>query len=106
MLAMAHPFTYTEKDAFWYLYLTPQQEDAYQRFHEVLRKADKLVHGVDDKYSLLRFLKARQWDVEKAKVMYLKMAEWRVEHNVDALYETIDFTELQQVLPHYPHFYQ
>lgn len=98
-------FTYSEKDAFWYLHLNEQQSSAYDRFRAALEQANQLVPGVDDKCSLLRFLKARQWDVDKAMVMYLKMSNWRKEHDVDGLYDTYEFPELDQVIPFYPHFY-
>ena len=96
----------TETDVFWYLNLTEQQAEAYERFRSDLEASKQLVYGVDDKYTLLRFLKARQWDVEKAKLMYNKMGTWRTEHDVDTLYETYEFPELEKVLPYYPHFYQ
>ncbi len=48
---------------------------------------------------------ARQWDPVKAKVMYLNMASWRKENDIENLYSTFDFPELDSIIPLYPHFY-
>jgi hypothetical protein len=105
-MAPAAPFVYTEADAFWYLHLTQHQQEQYDAFYARLLAANELVPDVDDKYSLLRFLKARLWDVEKAHHMYIKMAEWRKAHKVAHIYEAFTFPELDTVAPVYPHFYQ
>ena len=47
----------------------------------------------------------RQWDPAKARTMYLKMAAWRTENDVETLYKTFDFPELDAVVPFYSHFY-
>ena len=47
----------------------------------------------------------RQWDPTKARVMYLHMATWRKANDIENLYETLDFPELDAIVPLYPHFY-
>ena len=47
----------------------------------------------------------RQWDPAKARIMYLKMATWRTENDIETLYKTFDFPEIDDVSPLYPHFY-
>ena len=47
----------------------------------------------------------RQWDPVNAKIMYLNMAKWRTENDIENLYQTYDFPELDEVLPLYAHFY-
>ncbi|KXZ51116.1 hypothetical protein GPECTOR_14g97 [Gonium pectorale] len=94
-----------EKEAFWYLNLTTEQSAAHDKFVEHLKEAGALLKGHDDRYTLLRFLKARQWDVQRAAVMYTNMAKWRAEHQTDKVYETFTFPEEDAVLEHYPHFY-
>ncbi|KAG1660690.1 hypothetical protein FOA52_015901 [Chlamydomonas sp. UWO 241] len=98
-------FTYTEVDAMWYLHLSNAQEAAYHTFRARLEYLDQLLPGHDDKYTLLRFLKARQWDTPKAVAMYMDMVRWRREEDIDALYQELHFHELDAVLPAYPHFY-
>lgn len=89
----------TEVEAFWYLNLTPEQAAAYERFREHLTQAEALLEGHDDRWTLLRFLKARQWDVERAAVMYGHMADWRRQHKPDELFKTFTFPEIDEVLP-------
>ncbi|KAG1681322.1 hypothetical protein FOA52_007368 [Chlamydomonas sp. UWO 241] len=98
-------FTYTEAQALWYLHLTAQQESAYDSFRAHLDSTGALLPGHDDKYTLLRFLKARQWDTPKATLMYTGMVAWRKKEDVDGLYNSLHFPELDAVLPVYPHFY-
>lgn len=99
-------FKCSEADALWYLHLTEPQQRAYDSFHAKLSEESALVEGVCSRTDLLRFLKARQWDVEKAALMYHHMAAWRKEHQVQTVFETLDFKELPACLPVYPHFYQ
>ena len=37
--------------------------------------------------------------------MYLHMATWRKANDIENLYETLDFPELDAIVPLYPHFY-
>mmetsp|Transcript_14390 Transcript_14390/g.31119 ORF Transcript_14390/g.31119 Transcript_14390/m.31119 type:complete len:311 (-) Transcript_14390:247-1179(-) len=102
---MPPPTAYTEKDAFWYLHLTPEQQAALDLFTTHLKTKALLLKGHDDKYTLLRFLKARQWDTAKATVMYHDMVKWRHDHKVDDMYSCFEYPELLEVFPVYPHFY-
>jgi hypothetical protein len=97
---------YTEENkVFWYLHLTEEQQKAYDVLHKKLSASNALVAGADDKWTLLRFLKARQYDPDKAMLMYVNMAKWRVEHDVEMLYKTLEYPELDNVVPYLTHFY-
>jgi hypothetical protein len=59
---------------------------------------------LEDENKLLRFLKARNFDLDKATEMYLKHLKWRDENDVeDILFQT--FPEREQLLKFYPQGY-
>ena len=87
----------TEAEAYWYLNLTADQQTAYDKFRVHLDDAKLLLEGHDDQWTLLRFLKARQWDVERASQMYTTMTKWRKEHKPDELHRTYVFHEVDTV---------
>ncbi|GFR48361.1 hypothetical protein Agub_g10251, partial [Astrephomene gubernaculifera] len=99
----------TEADALWYLNPTPEQRACEREFRAQLERESLLVNGHDDEYTLLRFLMARDFSVEKALSMYRDMRQWRTENAVNGLFESdpagTSFPNTQQLLQVYPHFY-
>ena len=57
-----------------------------------------------DDYYLLRFCKARKFDLEKILIMFKNFLIWRKENDVD-LIENFYFSEFEEVLKVYPHGY-
>ncbi|KAF8207219.1 CRAL-TRIO domain-containing protein [Mycena galopus ATCC 62051] len=85
--------------------LTPEQEAALAKISEELRAEGAFVEARHDDATLLRFLRARKFDVPKAKEMVIASEKWRKEFGVDELVKTFDFTEVAEVDKYLPQYY-
>ena len=66
--------------------------------------AEGFTERTDDP-SLLRFLRARKFDVAAAKKMFTDCEHWRKEFGVDELKRSFDFTEKAEISKYYPQYY-
>ncbi|KAL5230978.1 hypothetical protein ABZP36_029754 [Zizania latifolia] len=81
-----------------------QDLKAVEAFQQCLANEDLLPQQHDDYHMMLRFLKARKFDDEKAKNMWSDMLKWRKEFGTDNI-EEFDYTESDEVMQYYPQFY-
>jgi len=85
--------------------LTMMQLHALETLKKKLKEENKFVPERMDDATLLRFLRARKFNVDKAKEMLLNCEQWRKDFGVDDLVENFDFKEKEQVDKYYPQYY-
>ncbi|KAL8197851.1 hypothetical protein R6Q57_030139 [Mikania cordata] len=81
------------------------EERAVHELRKKLIDKDLLPESHDDYHTLLRFLKARDFHIERTIRMWEEMLNWRKEYGADTILEDYEFEELEEVLQHYPHGY-
>lgn len=83
--------------------LTDDQKKTLKEFREQLEAAG-YTERLDDS-TLLRFLRARKFDIAAAKIMYDNCEKWRVEFGVNTIFEDFHYDEKPLVAKYYPQYY-
>jgi hypothetical protein len=86
--------------------LNQAQYNALQQWKQNLT-SQNVVPNLDnyDDLFLLRFLRARKFDLEKTMEMFKKFLQWRIDMKVDELRESYQMENLIQIKKLYPHGY-
>jgi len=82
---------------------SPEQLEALAKFRQEVRNMGCTDPPYDDPY-LLRFLRARKFDLTKTLEMWRNFIKWRKENNVDDIL-TKEFPEIPEAKKYYPHGY-
>lgn len=83
--------------------LTSEHEAALEELRKVLKQAG-FTKRLDDS-TLLRFLRARKFDVAAARAMFENCEKWRKENGVDTIFEDFHYEEKPLVAKFYPQYY-
>ncbi|XVF32195.1 hypothetical protein REPUB_Repub17cG0061100 [Reevesia pubescens] len=82
-----------------------EEEKAVRAFRQALLAKDQLPPRHDDYHTLLRFFKARKFDLDRTIQMWEDMLNWRKEYGVDTIIQDFAYDEYEEVQHCYPHGY-
>ncbi|XP_042047771.1 phosphatidylinositol/phosphatidylcholine transfer protein SFH11-like isoform X2 [Salvia splendens] len=109
MKLLSQPFKYRwrSQSQKWLLEGThnPKDDKIVDAFRELLFLEGHLSEKHLDYHTLLRFLRMRDYDLMKAKDMFVQYVKWREEMRIDTILQEFSFEECEEVKKCYPHGY-
>ena len=86
--------------------INQSQFDALQKWKGQLKDGNIIDNfEIYDDLFLLRFLRARKFDLEKTMEMFKKFLQWRIDMKVDEIRESYEIDNLIEIKKLYPHGY-
>ncbi|ORX75906.1 hypothetical protein BCR32DRAFT_284756 [Anaeromyces robustus] len=85
--------------------LTEEQEKLFNDFKTMLKEKNEFREDEHNDYLLLRFLRARNFDLTKTYEMFSNCEKWRKEIKIKELCKNFEFPEEEEVHKLYPRFY-
>jgi len=85
--------------------LTVPQQHTLEKFRKELTESGNLNDKRHDDATLLRFLRARKFDLEASKTMLVNAEQWRKDFGVDEIVQNFDFKEKAEMDKYYPQYY-
>jgi len=85
--------------------LTSYEEQVLKHLILRVKKEGLYCKERHDIHYFLRFLRARDFDLDKTFLMFCNCEKWRRANHIDELYKTFTFPELNKVHKIYPKFY-
>lgn len=86
-------------------HLTPEQEEKLAQFKKEITDEGIYNEQRHSDHLLLRFLRARKFDLAASKLMFTNYVTWRKEKGIDEIIDSWDLPQWAQVREIYPRFY-
>jgi len=100
------PNSENPKASGFYDELNKSQYDALQEWKKQLQEGNVIANfEIYDDLFLLRFLRARKFDLVKTMEMFKKFLAWRIEKKVDEISQSFEMENLIEIKKLYPHGY-